>query len=61
MLYEVITTRFVKELGRVKFSVITGVNTLFNALLNTPGFDQLDFSNLKVAVGGATAVQRSVV
>jgi len=53
-------TRFVKELGRVKFSVITGVNTLFNALLNTPGFDQLDFSNLKVAVGGATAVQRSV-
>lgn len=52
--------RFVKELGRVKFSVITGVNTLFNALLNTSGFDRLDFSNLKVAVGGATAVQRSV-
>ncbi len=52
--------RFIKELGRVKFSVITGVNTLFNALLNTPGFDRLDFSNLKLAVGGATAVQRSV-
>lgn len=53
-------TRFVKELGRVKFSLITGVNTLFNALLNTPGFDRLDFSSLKVAVGGAAAIQRSV-
>jgi long-chain acyl-CoA synthetase len=53
-------TRFVKELGRVKFSVITGVNTLFNALLNAPGFDRLDFSNLKLAVGGAAAIQRSV-
>jgi long-chain acyl-CoA synthetase len=51
---------FVKELGKVKFSVITGVNTLFNALLNTPGFDRLDFSNLKIAVGGAAALQRSV-
>ena len=53
-------TRFVKELGRLKFSVITGVNTLFNALLNAPGFDRLDFSNLKLAVGGAAAIQRSV-
>ena len=38
----------VKELGRWKWSVMTGVNTLFNGLLNTPGFDQLDFSALKV-------------
>ena len=53
-------TRFVKELGRLKFSVITGVNTLFNALLNAPGFDRLDFSSLKLAVGGAAAIQRSV-
>jgi long-chain acyl-CoA synthetase len=51
---------FVKELGKVKFSVITGVNTLFNALLNTPGFERLDFSSLKIAVGGAAALQRSV-
>ena len=51
---------FVVELSKVHFSVITGVNTLFNALLNTPGFDRLDFSSLKIAVGGATAVQRAV-
>ena len=50
----------VKELGQWKFSVMTGVNTLFNGLLNTPGFDQLDFSTLKVVVGGGAAVQRSV-
>ena len=51
---------FVKELQRWKWSVLTGVNTLFNGLLNTPGFDQLDFSALKVVVGGGTAVQRPV-
>jgi len=51
---------FVKELGRHKFSAITGVNTLFNALLNTPGFDQLDFSHLRMALGGGMAVQRPV-
>mgnify|MGYP001201266390 FL=1 len=50
----------VKELGRWKFSVLTGVNTLFNALLNTSGFDKLDFSALKVVVGGGAAVQESV-
>lgn len=50
----------VKELDRWKFSVMTGVNTLFNGLLNTPGFDQIDFSSLKVVVGGGTAVQKSV-
>jgi len=51
---------FVKELRRWKFSVLTGVNTLFNALMNTPGFDKLDFSALKVAVGGGASVQKSV-
>jgi len=51
---------FVKELQKWKWSVLTGVNTLFNGLLNTPGFDQLDFSALKVVVGGGTAVQRPV-
>lgn len=51
---------FVKELGKVKFSMISGVNTLFNGLLNAKGFKDLDFSNLKVALGGGMAVQKSV-
>ncbi len=53
-------TGFVAELGRVRFTFITGVNTLFNGLLNTPGFDKLDFSSLKVALGGGMAVQAAV-
>lgn len=51
---------FVKELAKYRFSTITGVNTLFNGLLNTPGFADLDFSGLKVALGGGMAVQRPV-
>ncbi|EKE82822.1 long-chain-fatty-acid--CoA ligase FadD [Idiomarina xiamenensis] len=51
---------FVKELGKHKFSMISGVNTLFNGLLNAQGFKNLDFSHLKVALGGGMAVQRSV-
>ncbi len=51
---------FVKELNSVKFTVITGVNTLFNGLLNTEGFNQIDFSSLKLALGGGMAVQESV-
>jgi long-chain acyl-CoA synthetase len=51
---------FVKELGRWKWSVMTGVNTLFNALLNARGFDRLDFSAVKVVVGGGAAIQRRV-
>ncbi len=51
---------FVKELAKVRFTFITGVNTLFNGLLNTPGFDKLDFSSLKVALGGGMAVQAAV-
>lgn len=51
---------FVKELRRVRFSVITGVNTLFNGLLNAEGFAALDFSNLKISLGGGMAVQESV-
>jgi long-chain acyl-CoA synthetase len=50
----------VKELGRWKWSIMTGVNTLFNGLLNTPGFDQLDFSAVKAVIGGGAAVQRPV-
>lgn len=51
---------FVKELRKVRFSVITGVNTLFNGLLNAEGFTALDFSNLKISLGGGMAVQESV-
>jgi long-chain acyl-CoA synthetase len=51
---------FVAELRKHQFSVIPGVNTLFNGLLNTPGFAELDFSRLKVALGGGMAVQRAV-
>ncbi|MBT1703293.1 AMP-binding protein [Chryseosolibacter indicus] len=48
---------FVKELKKHKFTIITGVNTLFNGLLNNPDFKNLDFSKLKGAVAGAMAVQ----
>jgi long-chain acyl-CoA synthetase len=51
---------FVKELSRVPFTMITGVNTMFNGLLNTPGFSDLDFSTLKGSLGGGMAVQRAV-
>ncbi len=50
----------VKEMGNWKFTTMTGVNTLFNGLLNTPGFAQIDFSTLKVVVGGGAAVQKPV-
>jgi len=51
---------FVKELGENGFTFFSGVNTLFNALLHTPGFDQLDFSRLRVSIGGGMAVQKAV-
>ncbi|MBD1583923.1 long-chain-fatty-acid--CoA ligase FadD [Pseudoalteromonas sp. S16_S37] len=51
---------FVKELSKYPFTAITGVNTLFNGLLNTPGFADLDFSHLKMSLGGGMAVQRPV-
>ena len=51
---------FVKELSKVPFTAITGVNTLFNGLLNTPGFEKIDFSNLHLTLGGGMAVQRAV-
>jgi long-chain acyl-CoA synthetase len=51
---------FVKELGKWKWSVMTGVNTLFNGLLNTPGFDRLNFDAVKVVIGGGAAVQKPV-
>jgi long-chain acyl-CoA synthetase len=51
---------FVKELQGLHFTALTGVNTLFNGLMNTPGFEQIDFSNLKLALGGGMAVQKPV-
>ena len=51
---------FIADLKKYPFSVITGVNTLFNGLLNQQDFNSLDFSKLKVAVGGGMAVQVSV-
>ncbi|HEX3896685.1 MAG TPA: long-chain-fatty-acid--CoA ligase [Rudaea sp.] len=51
---------FVKELRSVDFTAMTGVNTLFNGLLNTPGFDKLDFTRFKFTMGGGMAVQRIV-
>jgi acyl-CoA synthetase (AMP-forming)/AMP-acid ligase II len=51
---------FVKELSRYRFSFFAGVNTLFNALLHTKGFDSLDFSGLRVSLGGGMAVQQAV-
>lgn len=51
---------FVKELRKHKFTIVTGVNTLFNGLLNNPDFKTLDFSALHGAVGGGMAVQDAV-
>lgn len=51
---------FVKELSKWKFSAFTGVNTLFNVLVNNPEFKNLDFSGLKVTLGGGMAVQKTV-
>ena len=51
---------FVKDLKKQPFTAITGVNTLFNALLNTDGFREIDFSPLKIVLGGGMAVQKAV-
>jgi long-chain acyl-CoA synthetase len=51
---------FVEELGKYKFNVIPGVNTLYNALAENPEFRKLDFSSLRISNGGGMAVQRAV-
>jgi len=51
---------FVKELSKFPFTAITGVNTLFNALLNDSNFNKLDFSTLRLSAGGGMAVQKAV-
>jgi long-chain acyl-CoA synthetase len=51
---------FVAELAKYPFTVLTGVNTLFNAMLNSDAFRALDFSKLRVTLGGGMAVQKAV-
>ena len=51
---------FVKTWAAAKPSVFTGVNTLYNGLLHTPGFSDIDFSGLKFAMGGGAPVQQAV-
>ena len=51
---------FIKELAKYQVSFFPAVNTLYNGLLNTPGFDKLDFSKLKIANGGGMATQKPV-
>ncbi|MBL3658595.1 AMP-binding protein [Fulvivirga sediminis] len=51
---------FIKELKKYKFTLMTGVNTLFNGLLNQSDFQSVDFSHLKTSIGGGMAVQDAV-
>jgi long-chain acyl-CoA synthetase len=51
---------FIKEIGKYRFTTITGVNTLFNAMINNPEFARIDFSKLHLTLGGGMAVQRAV-
>ena len=51
---------FVRDIRNARFTALTGVNTLFAGLLNTPGFDGVDFSQLRLTLGGGMAVQRAV-
>jgi long-chain acyl-CoA synthetase len=51
---------FIKELGKYQVNSFPAVNTLYNGLLNSPGFDKLDFSKLKTSFGGGMATQKPV-
>jgi long-chain acyl-CoA synthetase len=51
---------FIKEIGKYPFTTITGVNTLFNAMINNPDFAKIDLSKLRLTLGGGMAVQRAV-
>ena len=52
--------RFIKEMHRHRFTAMTGVNTLFNALLNHPKFAQINFKSFRLSLGGGMAVQEAV-
>lgn len=51
---------FAKEIAKFKFNMFTGVNTMFAALMDTPSFSKIDFSHLRVCIGGGMAVQPSI-
>ncbi len=51
---------FAKEIAKHKFNMFTGVNTMFAALMDTPSFSEIDFSNLRVCIGGGMAVQPAI-
>ena len=51
---------FVKEISKYRFNLFAGVNTLFASLMATPGFDDIDFTGLRVCVGGGMAVQPAI-
>jgi long-chain acyl-CoA synthetase len=53
-------TAFIKDMSQRRWTVLTGVNTLFNSLVNHADFAKLDFSNAKLCLGGGMAVQRAV-
>lgn len=52
--------QFVGELRKLKFTAMTGVNTLFNAMLNNPDFQKINFSSFKVVIAGGMALQKAV-
>ncbi len=52
---------FIKTLQNTPFSLMTGLNTLFVGLMNTPGFDKIDFSKVKLTTAGGMAMQKAVV
>jgi long-chain acyl-CoA synthetase len=51
---------FIKDMKSSRFTIMTGVNTLFNALMNHPEFTTIDFSRVKISVAGAMALQKTV-
>ncbi len=51
---------FIKQIQHIPFSTFTGVNTLFNALLNNPAFEKCDFSHMQLTLGGGMAVKKNV-
>jgi len=51
---------FAKEIAKVEFNLFTSVNTMFAALMDTPSFSRIDFSNLRVCIGGGMAVQAAI-
>jgi len=53
-------SKFIGEFKKNKITILTGVNTLFNAMINNKAFQDLDFSSLKIVVGGGMAVQTAV-